>query len=141
GLRDAEPQQVETLEEEFPDPFAEKTTAPVAAQEQEAEVEPQPLEDIEEAIVEAEAIEDEEFAVFAEITPAPAEPPPVVETPAPVMESPSPVVETPAPVTESPAAAEPVAQPETAQECVANATGLNEKRFLIDLNRCTCEDL
>jgi len=158
GLRDAEPQQVEVPEEAIPDPFAERTPAPVAAQEQpstpvcdepiEAAIEtPQPEESIEEAVVETEAFQDDELTIFAEKA---AEAPelPAAQTPAEVPQPP-PVVATPVtaeqpttPMQQPVASPEPVAAtPETTQECVADVAGLGEKRFLIDLNRCTAEDL
>ena len=215
GIRDDGPQQVEVAPDDIPDPFAEKTPAPAIAEveppplvsEQRVEpavqskpvVEPQPVESIEEAIVETEEIEDEDLAIAAHQAPATppspiepivtaAEPPPVIVTPvaapeqelqAPVPFVPQPeliptgdtpptptptestqesVVETSAPVSQQeppayePTVAEPEATPtaeaptapttaETTQECVADVTGPDENRFLIDLNRCTAEDL
>ncbi len=155
GLRDAEPQQAEVPEEAIPDPFAEKTPAPVAAPEEtslpvcdaqeEPVAEPQPEESIEEAVVETEAFEDEAFAIFAEKAPA-APQPPVAQTPVEISQPP--VAATPTPTEQPPTPVQPAVTPElvpatteTTQECVADVTGLGEKRFLIDLNRCTAEDL
>jgi competence ComEA-like helix-hairpin-helix protein len=175
GLRDAEPQQ-EVPEETIPDPFAEKTPAPVAAEErstpvcdeqeepsipvcdeqeetavqpqvqEEPSVEPQVEESIEDAVVETEPLKDEEFAIFAEKAPEVPQPA-VTQTPVEIPQPP-PVAATPEPPEHLTAPEQPVvptesapAAPETAQECVADVTGLGEKRFLVDLNRCTAEDL
>jgi competence ComEA-like helix-hairpin-helix protein len=175
GLSDAEPQQVEVPEEAIPDPFGEKTPAPITAEEpsapvgdeqvetavqpqaqeepivepqaqEESTVEPQVEESIEDAVVETEPLNDEGFAVFAEK--APMEPQePIAEARAEITQPP-PVAATPEPPEHLKAPEQPVvptepvpAAPETTQECVTDVKGLGEQRFLVDLNRCTSEDL
>jgi competence ComEA-like helix-hairpin-helix protein len=134
-LRDPEPQEFELADVEIPAPFQEKG---------EEAVELVPSEEIKppEIPVEPAASDDETFEIFAE-KPAAVELPniePLEEAEATLTDTEQPPsIEPTAKQTE--ATAVPGAPAESLPEPVAEPSGIDENEFLIDLNRCTVEDL
>ncbi|MGD0651094.1 MAG: helix-hairpin-helix domain-containing protein [Verrucomicrobiia bacterium] len=144
-LRDPEPQEFELADVEIPAPFQERgeeavelvpSDEIVQGQTQIAEIKPP------EIPVEPAALDDETFKIFAE-KPAAVELPEIEsleEAEATLTNTnQAPSIEPIAKQTE--ATAVPCAPAESLPETVAELGGIIENKFLIDLNRCTVEDL
>jgi competence ComEA-like helix-hairpin-helix protein len=157
--------ELAAAEEEIPDPFQEKSAAAAAP----VEEPPAPLAPEAELAVDDAVFADDSFSIFTErapaptaepVTPAPAEPvaeapvaEPVAEEPEPEPVSPpEPEVVEPEPeperepepvVAAAPEIGQPVVTPEAAAkaEPVAEAPVADARKLLVDLNRCSVEDL
>jgi competence ComEA-like helix-hairpin-helix protein len=156
-LRDPQPHEFEAVETNFPDPFQERSALPAEAQ----PVSPPVPEQLEvEPAFSAESLADESLEIFAEKSPAPPAPvapvepevaiapvqapEPVAEVAAPIEAVVEPVAEVPPATVEPEIAPVPVAEvpAEAATEPVAaEAEPFDEQKFMINLNRCTVEDL
>lgn len=146
-LSGTEPEDLKAVETEIPTPFQER--APRVTVETPPVPVPAPAEEPVEEEITAEELEEEAVAIFAEKKPTPAagpvEPvaplapvmPTIVPPPPPAVAAP-PAVPVPEPL---PATVEEEVVPsETVAETVHGGV-IDEKKFLVDLNRCSVEDL
>jgi competence ComEA-like helix-hairpin-helix protein len=151
-LSSTRPDEFEAVETEIPMPFQER--APRVTVRPPAPPVAPPVEEAPEE-VSVEDLEHEEIPIFAEKQPAtapvapaappapeplpePVAPPPVVEEVVPVAAAAEPIL----PMEEPPAPPTPVVEPVVPALVAEEDAGvIDEKKFLIDLNRCSVEDL